>query len=184
MASINYYDTLYGYLQAMSKWDGIVGHPRFVYKKSINYSRIANDLNLSRQTVSKRFNLMLEGSDARKENDSIPPLIRLSEDKSKYELIALETSLAMLVPQSTLEVLVAALNDNAISVYVYLFNRYYANRKKEFRFSYDELKNAVGIASNSNGNNYIITGILFILSRIGLLDYRTVTVVKENRTVN
>ena len=30
MASANYYDTLYGYLQAMSHWDGITGHPRYV----------------------------------------------------------------------------------------------------------------------------------------------------------
>lgn len=175
MISSHYYDTLYGYLQMMSHWDGIKGHSRYVYKKSINYSRMAEDLNLSRQTVSKRFNSMLEGT-KQQENSDIPPLIRLSEDGLRYELIALESNLAMLVPQTTLEVLVSALNDNAISVYVYLFNRYFANGFNKFKFSYPELKNAIGIAANSNGNNYIISSILFVLSKIGLLSYN-----KENK---
>ena len=90
----------------------------------------------------------------------------------------------MLIPQSTLEVLVSALNDNAISVYVYLFNRYYANGCREFQFSYAELKNAIGIAVKSNGNNYIISCILFVLNKIGLLEYKAQNVVnEEGRTV-
>mgnify|MGYP002621704762 CR=1 FL=1 len=76
-ASPEYYDTLYGYLQTMSKWDGIVGHPRYVYKKDINYSKIANDLDKSRQTISKRFKEMLEGTKENEES-TIAPLVRLS----------------------------------------------------------------------------------------------------------
>ena len=66
IANSSYCDNLYGYLQAMSHWDGVLTHPRFVYKKEINYSKIAKDLNRSRQTISTKFKLMLEGT---KENE-------------------------------------------------------------------------------------------------------------------
>lgn len=90
----------------------------------------------------------------------------------------------MLVPKSTLRVLVSALNDNTISIYVYLFNRYYASGCKEFQFSYKELKNVIGIMANSNGNHYIISSILFILKKIGLLEYRIEKKInEENRIV-
>ena len=118
LSSPTYYDNLYGYLQAMSNWDGVVGHPRYIYKNMINYSRIGEDLGLTRQTVSKRFKSMLEGTKQNLAYD-MPPLVRLNGDR--YELISLETHLAMLVPQETLQVLVSALNDNAISIYVYSF---------------------------------------------------------------
>lgn len=178
LTSSNYYDILYGYLQAMSKWDGNPDHPRYVYKKSVNYSRIAQDLDSSRQTVSKRFKSMLQGT-AQNQGSSIPPLIRLSDDGKRYELISLAASVTMLIPQSTLEVLVSVLNDNAISTYAYLFNRYWANKCKQFTFSYKEVKNAIGIAANSNGNNYIIKSILFILQKIGLLKYEQEIVYKN-----
>lgn len=175
IANSNYCDYLYGYLQAMSNWDGVIGHPRYVYKKSINYSRIAADLNKSRQTISKKFKLMIEG-DA--ENGMLP-LIRLSEDGQRYQLIYLEGNLAMLVPQNTLQVLVSALSENSISLYVYLLNRYIANKENKFQFSFTQLKNAVGLCANSHGNNGAIVSILFVLKRIGLLDYKEVKMVAE-----
>lgn len=176
IANSSYCDNLYGYLQAMSHWDGVLTHPRFVYKKEINYSKIAKDLNRSRQTISTKFKLMLEGT---KENEKsgLPPLIRKKDNI--FELIALESNLAMLVPQSTLEVLVSALSDHAISIYVYLFNRYYASGRRPFQFSYTQLKNAIGIAAKSNGNNYIIKSILYVLEKIGLIKYSSKDVVNE-----
>lgn len=175
IANSNYCDYLYGYLQAMSNWDGVIGHPRYVYKKSINYSRIAADLNKSRQTISKKFKLMIEGD---VENGMLP-LIRLSQDGQKYELIYLEGNLAMLVPQNTLQVLVSALSENSISLYVYLLNRYIANKENKFQFSFNQLKSAIGLCANSHGNNGAIVSILFVLKKIGLLDYKDVKMVAE-----
>ena len=179
IANSNYCDYLYGYLQAMSSWDGIVGHPRYVFKKSINYSRIANDLGKSRQTISKKFKQMIDGDI----ENNMKPLIRLSQDGDKYELIYLEGNLAMLVPQTTLQVLVSTLNENSISLYVYLLNRYLANASREYQFSYPELKNAIGIGNKSHGNNSTISSILFILKKIGLLDYRERKMITENGLV-
>lgn len=167
ISNAKYCDYLYGYLQAMSRWDGIVGHPRYVYKKSINFSRIAADLNKSRQTISKKFKMLIQGDI----DNGFAPLIR--ENGDKYQLIYLEGNLAMLVPDNTLKVLVSTLKQNTLSVYVYLLNRYLANGKQSFKFSYPELKIAIGIATKSNGNNYIITSILFILETIGLLKYKS-----------
>lgn len=175
IANSKYCDYLYGYLQSMSNWDGIVGHPRYVYKKSISYSRIAEDLDKSRQTISKKFKSMLEGDI----KNNMLPLIKQSEDGTKYELVYLEGNLAMLVPETTLQVLVSTLNDNTISTYVYLLNRYLANNEREFQFSYTELKNAIGIGNKSHGNNYIITSILFVLKKIGLLNWEERKVVTE-----
>ena len=83
----------------------------------------------------------------------------------------------MLVPDGTLKVLVSTLKENAISIYVYLLNRYIANGDRKFQFSYSELKNVIGISSASNGNNYIISSILFVLSKIDLLKTEQRTIV-------
>lgn len=178
-ANANYCDYLYAYLQTMSSWDGYMTHPRYVYKKAVNFSRIANDLNKSRQTISKKFKSMLEGD---VENNMLP-LIRLSEDGTKYELVSLQGNLAMLVPDATLKVLVSTLKDKAISVYVYLLNRYLANCENGFKFSYNELKNVIGLTVNSNGNNYIISSILFVLGKIGLLKCEQKNVVNDQGRV-
>lgn len=174
MSSAKYCDYLYGYLQAMSRWDGIIGHPRYIYKKSINFSRIAADLGKTRQTISKKFKMMMEGD----QKNDLPPLIIDKGDI--YQLIYLEGNLAMLVPESTLKILVATLQQNTISTYVYLLNRYIANRYQSYQFTFKELKAAIGIATNSNGNNYIISSILFVLAKIGLLTYDSKVGVNQN----
>ena len=100
------------------------------------------------------------------------PLIQLNEDGTKYELVYLTGNLAMLVPDETLKILVSTLNENTISVYVYLLNRYIANGENSYKFSYTELKTAIGLGNKSHGNNYQIRAILFVLSKLGLLKYK------------
>lgn len=179
LSNSKYCDYLYGYLQAMSSWDGVIGHPRYVYKKAVNYSRIAQDLDRSRQTISKKFKEMLEGDF----DNGIMPLIKISQDGTKYELVYLQGNLAMLVPESTLQVLVSTLKENAISIYVYLLNRYIANGDRGFRFTYSQLKNVIGAGVKSHGNNSTITAILFVLRKIGLLQVLDKTVNLENGLV-
>lgn len=157
-ADQRYCDYLYGYLQRMSCWDGVIGHPRYIWKKSVNFSKIGKDLGKTRQTIAKKFKMMVEGE---------LPLIRELDDR--YELIYLQGNLAMLVPDQTLGVLVSALKENTISIYVHLLNRYIANGDRGFKFSYGELKAVVGMGTKSHGNNYIIASILFVLEKLGLL---------------
>lgn len=112
-----YHDIFYSYLQEISEWDGVKGHPRYIKKKQINYSNIANVLGLSRQTVSTKFkNLQTMGLITQIDNDT-------------YELSILSQDVAALIPYKTLKLLVDALSENSISVYIYLLRKYLANKE-------------------------------------------------------
>ena len=58
-ANKKYHDILYAYLQTISERD-IKDGKRYLNKKDINYSKIGLKLNLTRQTVSKKFSNLLD----------------------------------------------------------------------------------------------------------------------------
>lgn len=174
ISNAKYCDLLYGYLQNISYRDPQKNNCRYIQKKDIKFVDIANDLNMSRQTVSKKFKSMLEG-----EKDSIP-LIRYEEKEKKYYLLDLERSIATLVQHNTLMIIISCLQQKVLSVYVYLLNRYIASGCNEFRYTLPELKKVVGIGYKSTGNNYIINSYLIALKKLGLLDYRY-QMLKEER---
>ena len=163
LANINYCDSLYSYLQVISKWDGDVNHPRYIPKKDCTFIKIAQALGINRQTASKKFKSMLEG-----QPDSIA-LIR--KQKDRFVLLPIEKRLAMLVPYGTLQVLTSTVTENVISIYVYLLNRYLGSRETQFRYTINELKGVIGISTNTRSNNYIISSILLLLKKLGLLKY-------------
>ena len=105
--------------------------------------------------------------------------ILLKEKSDRYELLVLDQSLAMLVPYKTLVALVSSLNNRAISIYVYLLNRYLAtlaSGNKTFVFTIDSLKAVVGLSNKNRGkSNEIIKGILTVLHKLGLLQWKEVT---------
>lgn len=169
MANAKYCDILYCYFQNISTWDGIQGHPRVFSKRDKNFSKISEYLKISRQTVSKKFNNLVE-------------LGLIKENKDTYELIILDEDIASLIPINTLKILVSAFNENAISVYVYLLNRYYAtlmNGQQEFIFTKEQLKGILGFSTATRSNDYIIDGILTVLQKIGVIKVETRTKVEE-----
>lgn len=93
----------------------------------------------------------------------------IRKGKSCYYLLPIEKSLAMLVPYGTLQVLTSTVTENVISIYVYLLNRYIASLERPFRYTIDELKSTVGLSTNTRSNNYIISSILLLLEKLGLL---------------
>lgn len=152
-----YNDIMYGYLQSISKWSKVEGEPRYVDKKDINFSKLGETLNISRQTASKKFkDLMSLG------------LIKQSNDK--YLLTILPPDYAHLIQEDTLKILVAALNDNAISTYVYLFNRYFA-AKGAYLTTLDQIKIFLGLSTKTRSNNETIVNILKVLAKLGLVEY-------------
>lgn len=173
MAHKQYNDYLYGYLQSISKWDGRVGHNRYVYKSSINFTAMAKMLGKSRQTVSRKFKFLLEG------DENTAPLIKYDQQKKVYELLAIKQNLAMLVPQDTLQLLLDTVQQDVISTYVYLYNRYYANYQQEFYFSFIELRTVLGKGIETRQNDKY-NNILRLLQKIGLLEYEKITV--KNQT--
>ena len=126
--------------------------------------------NLSRQTVSTKFKNL-------KDLGLIKEL-----NKNTYEVITLEKDLASLIPYDTLKLITDTLNENSISTYVYLLNCYYANNCRSFTFTLEQVKKHIGICSSTRSNDDIITNILFVLEKIGLIKYRLTSIKQENDT--
>lgn len=165
LANKKYCDILYCYFQTISSWDEVEGHPRYFSKKEKNFSKIGDALGLSRQTVSSKF-------------AALEQMGLIKEDKlnNRYELLILAEDIASLIPAETVRILVNTMNENTISVYVYLLNRYYAticNDKKEFMFTKEQLKAVIGISATTRSNDYIIDDKLNVLKKLGLLDYES-----------
>ncbi len=173
-ADKKYYDILYGYLQQISEQERMNNViVRYVPIKEINYTELGKILNLSRQTVSTKM----------KNLEKLGLVVR-NDLKKRYELINLESDMATLVPYPTLKVLVDALSENSISTYVYLLKRYMANFEKPFQFTLSQIKGAIGISTATRSNDNIITNILFVLKKIGLIKYELITEVQKDEFGN
>lgn len=150
-----YSDLLYSYLQCISEYDGSC---RVIEKKKIKFSKIGDKIGLGRQTTSKRFKDLL-----------ILGLVK--EEGELYILENLERNIAALVPYDVLQVLVDTLSDNSISIYVYLMNRFIANKEEPFDIYMDQLKTYVGISTSTTSNNTTIVNILNVLQKLGLIKF-------------
>lgn len=173
-ADKKYYDILYGYLQQISECEQCKGSViRYVSMKDISFVRLSGILNLSRQTVSTKMkNLEKLG------------LVVKNDSKKRYELTTLDTTMAALVPYPTLKLLVDALSENSISTYVYLLNRYIANQENPFQFTLAQIKSAIGVSTNTRSNDDVITNILFVLERIGLIKYSLTAISQKDEFEN
>ena len=164
-----YYDILYAYLQCISQRDEET-NKRYFYKKDINFSKLGEIFGLSRQTVSTKFKNLKE-------------LGLIEENGSDtYFLIELSTDLASLIPYNTLKLLTDTLSENAISAYIYLLNCYYSNECRPFQFSLDQVKTYIGISTATRSNNDVITNILYVLEKIGLIKYSLSALSQEEDT--
>ena len=162
-ADKKYDDLLYGVLQQKS-YHEIVNKvsKRYVDKKDVNFSKLCEEIGVSRQTVAKKFeNLIAIGLI---EEDT-------SSKKKRYILNTLDSSVASLVPFETLRKINHALSQYAISLFVYLLNRYIANGENGFIVTLAQMKTFIGIATTTSNNNVIVTDILEILRLIGLVQW-------------
>lgn len=73
-----------------------------------------------------------------------------------------------------MQLLLDTVQEDVISTYVYLYNRYYAGYQQEFQFSFVELRSVLG-KSTKNRENERYNNILRILQKIGLLEYEKIT---------
>lgn len=167
-ANQDYLDILYAYLQYRSHrdWDDnkIEKGPRYLLKSEINFSALGEALDLSRQTVSTKFKKLVELG-----------LIEFSEEKKTYYLTMLSANDATLIPYDLLEFMVDTFSKRAYSVYCYLFNRFWANNKQPYEFTYDQIKNHLGICDKTRSNDTTIANILTMLVNNSLISYELVT---------
>lgn len=169
-----YSDIVYGWLQVHSEWDRERGI-RWVDKKTVNYSAMADQLGLTRQTVSTKFKRLLD-----KDKAGLG-LVTFNAELNRYELVQLSADMATLIENGTLRMMISALNENTINIYIYLLNRFLANDEQSFEFTLDQCKAFIGKGVGSHSNNYIVTDILCILSKLGLLKYELIS--KRVKTV-
>ena len=160
-ANKDYSDILYGYLQHISTLDEELG-VRFIYKKDIKYVQIAEELGVSRQTVSKKFNSLIEEG-----------LLSYDMAGKRYLLRVLEASLATLLPDNTVKVLCNTLQERCLSILAYLLKTYVQHNRQECEVNMDIIKKYVGLSQSNRGtNNEIVRDIFLILKRLGLIEYR------------
>lgn len=144
---------------------------RYILKKNIKYTRLGEVLGLSRQTVSTRFKNLIQ--------------LGLIEEKiDTYELVKLNNNVAWLIQQELLQLMIDTLSQNTVSTYVYLFNRFYANDNKPFQFTIEQIKNHIGISTTTRSNDEIVSNILFILQKLGIIKYSLTTLKQEGDNFN
>lgn len=155
----NYFDTLYCYLQSIS-YPGDGGDARrYLPKKEINFSKVAAAIGLSRQTVSTKFNNMLQNLEI------------ISLEDEKYYFNILESNAAFLIEENTLRIMVTTLKEKSISLFVYLLNRYLANKEQGYEFYFSQCKSFLGYSVNTRSNDYLISDPLIVFKKLGLIDY-------------
>ena len=167
----DYCDLLYAWLQCNSERENMNDVVRRIHKSKIKWVSIEKDFTrtlsdgtvdkvMSRKTIAKYFKHLEDKG-----------LIELNEENDYYYLTVLDSTEANLIEYNTLSKLMNVLQKNSISVYIYLFNRYYANGKSSFIATIKQIKDFIGIATTTTSNNIIIDDTLDILKRLGLLEY-------------
>ena len=166
-----YCDLLYVWLQNRSdrvEDDAFSTNPqRRIHKSKVTWAGIERDFTrtingeqvkeMSKRTIAKYFQHLLDKK-----------LVTQVDDY--YYLTVLDPSKAILIEQPTLLKLEHVLRRHSIDIYVYLFNRYYAERDA-FLITFGQIKNHLGIATTTSSNNAIIADTIDILKRLQLLDY-------------
>ena len=177
----DYCDLLYAWLQCNSERENMNDVVRRIHKSKIKWVSIEKDFTrilsdgtvdkvMSRKTIAKYFKHLEDKG-----------LIELNEENDYYQLAVLDSTEANLIDYNTLSKLMNVLQKNSISVYIYLFNRYYANGKSSFIATIKQIKDFIGIATTTTSNNIIIDDTLDILKRLGLLEYGLVNG-EDNKT--
>ena len=159
-ASKKYSDILYGYLQHISKFDSEL-NIRYVMKKDVKYIQMAEELGMTRQTISKKFNSLIEEG-----------LLYFDSAENRYILNVLEAELATLLPDDTVRVLCNTLQERCLSILAYLLKTYVQHGEGPCEVNLDIIKGYVGLSQINRGkNNEVVRDIFIILKQLGLIDY-------------
>ena len=175
----DYCDLLYAWLQCNSERVSINDVARRIAKSDVKWVSIEKDFTrvlidgtvdkvMNRKTIAKYFKHLEDKG-----------LITLNDD-GFYYLTVLDASDANLIEYNTLTKLMNVLQKNSISIYNYLFSRYYACGLTPFVATIRQIKEFIGIATSTTSNNAIVDDTLDILKRLGLLDYRLIS--KDEKT--
>lgn len=175
-----YCDLLYAWLQCNSERISIDNPGRRIHKGLIKWVAIERDFTrvdiegneekvMTRKTIANYFKFLEDQG-----------YITLEED-GYYYLTVLDREMANLVEYNTLIKLMNVIQKDGINVYIYLLNRYIANGEQPFIATLNQIKERIGLATNTSSNNCKVGDILDILKRLGLLNYREYK--QDNKTI-
>ena len=167
----DYCDLLYAWLQCNSERINATSTGRRINKSLVKWVAIEKDFTrtlsdgttekvMSRKTIAKYFKHLEDKG-----------LIQLQSD-GYYYLTVLDDDEANLIEYNTLSKLIIVFQKNSLSIYIYLFNRYYASGFQPFIATIKQIKDFIGIATTTTSNNIIVDDTIDILKRLGLLDYK------------
>ena len=167
----DYCDLLYAWLQCNSERSAVNSAQRCIDKKKIKWTAIEKDFTvelidgtiekvMSRKTIAKYFKFLEDEG-----------LVTLDANGEYYLLTILDPEDANLIEYNTLRELMNTLKRNTINIYIYLFNRYFANSRQPFVATMKQIKDYIGIATSTTSNNIVISDSLNMLQRIGLLEF-------------
>ena len=168
-AAKEYCDLLYAWLQCNSERITPDSEGRRIPKKSVKWTAIERDFTrtlsdgtvdkvMARKTIAKYFDYLVQKS-----------LVTEGQDDFYY-ITVLPSDSAHLIEYQTLYKLMNVLQKHSLSIYVYLFNRYYANGCQPVIITMSQIKNYVGVATTTTSNNGFIDDTIDILKRLKLLD--------------
>lgn len=168
----DYCDLLYAWLQCNSERETIDSPQRIIEKRKVKWTAIEKDFTrtladgtvektMARKTIAKYFKYLEDKG-----------LIKEGANENYYYLTTLDAMEANLVEYQTLAKLMNVMQKNSINIYIYLFNRYYANACEGFETTLRQIKDFIGIATGTTSNNVVVNDTLEILARLGLLSYK------------
>ena len=182
VSSKEYCDLLYAWLQCNSEKVGVgAENPgRRIAKSAVNWSAIERDFTrtyedgstekvMGRKTAKKYFDFLIEEE-----------LITYNEEDKYYYLTVLSSESGHLIEYETLIKMMNVLQKHSISIYIYLFNRYYACGCQPFIATKSQIKEYIGFTVNSNNNDGVILDSIEFLMRLGLLSMKHIQ--KEGKT--
>lgn len=164
-----YCDLLYAWLQCNSERITPDSEGRRIPKKSVKWTAIERDFTrtlsdgsvdkvMARKTIAKYFEYLVKIG-----------LVAEGQDDFYY-ITVLPSDSAHLIEYQTLYKLMNVLQKHSLTIYIYLFNRYYANGCQPVVVTMSQIKNYIGVATTTTSNNGFIDDTIDILERLGLLD--------------
>lgn len=152
-SSKSFNDFVYGWLVLNSICED---EERFVWKRSFVFSKMEQEFQMTRKTLAKYFDYLLE--------------VGLVADGGDKWVITDLGKEGFWIAVDILERLVLMRQRYVISIYVYLVKGYWVAGKTRLVVLLDNVKNYLGLATNSRSNSHIITEIFENFREMGLLN--------------
>ena len=152
-SSKSYNDLLYGWIVLQSEEEN---GKRFLWKRSFIYSQLEQELQMSRKTMAKYFDYLLE-------------IGVIVEEKDKWVLSELGDG-GFWIERDILERIINMKVRYALSIYVYLVKGYYVAKQPQLVVLMENVKGYIGVSVNIRSNNYIVSDIFEAYREMGLLN--------------